>query len=64
MDNDKIRNEQASTPGNDEPSLDESGSDFKNAPRGEESVGYRIAAMIAMLLLAMAGVLFYFFARK
>lgn len=64
MDNDKIRNEQAPTPANDEPSLHESGSDFRNTQRGEESVGYRIAAMIAMLLLAMAGVLFYFFARK
>ncbi len=64
MDNDKTRNEQASISANDEPFPEDQGSDFRNTPRGEESIGYRIAAMIAMLLLALAGVLFYFFTRK
>jgi serine/threonine protein kinase/pimeloyl-ACP methyl ester carboxylesterase len=31
--------------------------------RGEGSVGYRIAAMVAMFLLALAGILFWYFGR-
>jgi hypothetical protein len=31
--------------------------------RGEGSVGYRIAAMVAMFLLALAGMLFWYFGR-
>ena len=31
---------------------------------GEGSIGYRIAAMVAMFLLALAGFLFWFFSRK
>ena len=33
-------------------------------PAGEGSIGYRIAAMVAMFLLALAGFLFWFFSRK
>ena len=33
------------------------------AQRGEGSVGYRIAAMVAMFLLALAGILFWYFGR-
>jgi hypothetical protein len=40
------------------------GSGWNDGPRGEGSVGYRIAAMVAMLLLALAGVLFWFFGRR
>ncbi|MDX6383447.1 MAG: hypothetical protein QOK48_1020 [Blastocatellia bacterium] len=40
------------------------GSSSNDGPRGEGSVGYRIAAMVAMLLLALAGVLFWFFGRR
>ena len=31
--------------------------------RSEGSVGYRIAAMVAMFLLALAGILFWYFGR-
>jgi hypothetical protein len=64
MDNDKPRNERVSTVANDEPPKDDRGSDFSNTPRGEDSVGYRITAMVAMLLLAVAGILFWFFGRR
>jgi hypothetical protein len=30
---------------------------------GEGSIGYRIAAMVAMFLLALAGILFWYFGR-
>jgi len=33
-------------------------------PAGEGSIGYRIVAMVAMFLLALAGFLFWFFGRK
>jgi hypothetical protein len=32
-------------------------------PAGEGSIGYRIAAMVAMFLLALAGILFWYFGR-
>lgn len=54
-----------------EPSLTEpdrvaevAATDSNDGPRGEGSVGYRIAAMVAMLLLALAGILFWFFGRR
>jgi hypothetical protein len=64
MDNDKPSNERTPTVVSDEQFPDDRGSDFTNTPRGEGSVGYRIAAMIAMLLLALAGILFWFFGRR
>jgi serine/threonine protein kinase/pimeloyl-ACP methyl ester carboxylesterase len=42
----------------------EAGSTPGERQRGEGSVSYRIAAMIAMFLLALAGFLFWFFSRK
>ena len=42
----------------------EAGSTFDEPQRGEGSVRYRIAVMVAMFLLALAGFLFWFFGRK
>jgi hypothetical protein len=40
-----------------------SGPPSNEAQRSEGSVGYRIAAMVAMFLLALAGILFWYFGR-
>ena len=42
----------------------EARSTSSEGPAGEGSIGYRIAAMVAMFLLALAGFLFWFLSRK
>jgi hypothetical protein len=42
---------------------DEARSTSREQPRGDASVGYRIAAMVAMFLLALASMLFWYFGR-
>lgn len=46
-----------------EPFPTAAGSIPNEGQRGDGSVGYRIAAMIAMFLLALAGILFWYFGR-
>jgi hypothetical protein len=47
----------------DEQSQTAASSPSNEAQRSEGSVGYRIAAMVAMFLLALAGILFWYFGR-
>jgi hypothetical protein len=47
----------------DEQSQTAASSPSTEAQRSEGSVGYRIAAMVAMFLLALAGILFWYFGR-
>jgi hypothetical protein len=64
-DRSKIRkNEQNLAFANDERFLTKPDPPSDEAPSGEGSVGYRIAAMVAMFLLALAGFLFWYFTRK
>ena len=42
----------------------EAGSTFDEPQHGEGSVRYRIAVMVVMFLLALAGFLFWFFVGK
>ncbi|MDX6444265.1 MAG: hypothetical protein QOH71_1339 [Blastocatellia bacterium] len=46
---------------NDEQFQNAASSPSNEAQRSEGSVGYRIAAMVAMFLLALAGILFWYF---
>lgn len=50
--------------GKDEQFRTAASSPSNEAQRREGSVGYRIAAMVAMLLLALAGILFWYFGRS
>ena len=52
------------TQAKDEQDPTEADSTFDEPQPGEGSVRYRIAVMVAMFLLALAGFLFWFFGRK